>query len=63
LIEGVSRMNDPAPGTLREREGVRQIHNGSASHPHASEILNTPLRAVVFSALGVVPFHAEPGAS
>lgn len=64
-MEGVCRMNDPAPGTLRKREkkSERQIRDGSASHPRASEIPNAVLRAVVFPALGVVPFDTKPGSS
>ena len=32
-------------------------------YPRASEILDAILRAVVFSALGVIPFDSEPGPS
>ena len=40
-----------------------QTRDGPVNHPRASEVLDAVLRAVVFPALGVVPFDAEPGPS
>jgi len=48
----------------KKKKKVRQIHTaGPQSHPRASEISNAVLRAIVFPALGVVPFDAKPGSS
>lgn len=51
-------MNDPEPGTLKGGKRVRQMDDESEGYPRASEILDSVLRTIVFSTLGVVPFNA-----
>ena len=53
----------PTQGHCEKRGRVSQIHDGIANHPRASKILDTVVCPVVFSALRVVPFDTEPGAS
>ena len=53
----------PTQGHCEKRGRLGQIHHGSANYSRASEILGAVLRAVVFSALGIVPFDTEPDAS